>query len=149
MSTAPNPMAQMIMQAMMRQQQGGGAPPGMPGMPGAPGGGQPQSPGDAYSQQVSELKGADPGGLLRQLKAIKQICAIMLVQNLERLPQLNKPLTKMLNDCGDAIKAAEEASKVNQAVRPIGMGAAQPPIPEQANSGSLGNTLGGPGGGGF
>lgn len=142
---AGNPMAAMIMQAMMRQQQGGGAAPG--GMPGAPGG--QQSPGDAYSQQVAELKGADPGGLLRQLKAIKQITAIMLVQNLERLPQLNKPLTKMLNDVGDAIKAAEEAGKVNQVVRPIGMGQAQPPIPEQANSGSLGNTMGGPGAGGF
>ena len=30
------------------------------------------SPGDQYAQQVSELKGADPGGLLRQVKALKQ-----------------------------------------------------------------------------
>lgn len=112
-------------------------------MPGAPG--AQQSPGDAYSQQVSELKGADPGGLLRQLKAIKQISSIMLIQNMERLPQLTKPLTKMLNDVGDAIKACEEAAKVNQVVRPIGMGQAQPPIPEQANSGMLGSTGGPPG----
>lgn len=142
MATPPNPMAQMVMQAMMRQQQGGGGAPG-----GAPGG--QQSPGDAYSQQVSELKGADPGGLKRQLDAIKRIVSILLIQNMERLPALTKPLTKMINDMGDAVKVLDEANKVNQVVRPIGMGAATPPIPEQANSGALGNTVGPPGMGGM
>lgn len=96
--------------------------------------GQPGGPdtGQQYASQVSELKGADPGGLIRQLKAMKQICAIMLVQNMERLPNVSGKISKLIPMLDQVIKEAQQASNVSTAVRPIGMGAAQPSQPEGA-----------------
>jgi hypothetical protein len=100
------------------------------------------SAGDAYSQQVAALKGADPGGLLKQLTAIKQIVAAMLVQNLERLPNVSGKLAKIIPSLDSVISEVQKAQNVNAAVRnpgqgagqgggmqvpPIAMGAAQPP----------------------
>lgn len=135
-------MAGMIMQALQQQQGGGGG--GMPGQPGQPG--QPNV-GQQYAEQVSALKGADPGGLVRQLKAMKQISAIMLVQNLERLPNVAGKISKLIPMFDQIIKEAEQASQVNSAVRPIQMGAAQPPSPEGMGGG--GGMGGGMGMGGF
>lgn len=140
---AGNPMSDLIMRALMARTGGGGGVPGqpggmgMPGMPGMPGaGGAPGgggNPGDQFASQVSELKGADPGGLIRQLKAIKQICAIILVQNMERLPNVSGKVSKLIPMLDQVIKEAQQASSVNNAVRnPIGMGAAQPSQPEGA-----------------
>jgi len=114
------------MQALMARQ-GQGAPGGAGGI-GMPGGeGQPD-PGQQYAQQVSELKGADPGNLVKQLKSMKQILAIMLVQNLERLPNVAGKIGKLIPMIDGVIKEATQASNVNSAVRnPINMGAAQPP----------------------
>ena len=112
----------------------GGGPAAQAGGVGAPGapGGQPGQPGggaaDAYAQQVSSLKGADPGGLLRQLQQMKQICAVMLVQNLERLPNVSGKLAKLIPQFDAVIKEAQQAANTDAAVRtpPIAMGAAQP-----------------------
>ena len=132
---APNPLAQLVMsQLQARAAQGGGAPGGPPG----PGGGPPGMPGSEggdpaqmYAQQVSELKGADPGQLLDQLKKMKQIMAVMLVQNLERLPNVSGKISKLIPQFDAVIKEVQQASSVNQAVRnPIQMGAAQPQQPE-------------------
>lgn len=99
---------------------------------GSPGSG---GPGDEYASMVSSLKGADPGGLLRQVKALKQITAIMLVQNLERLPNVASQLSKIIPMWDKVMKELQQASNVNSAVRnPISMGAAQPPSPEGSPS---------------
>lgn len=121
----------MVMTALQNRTAGGGMPPGMaPQQQSNPmqGGGL----GDQYSQQVAELKGADPGGLTRQLKAVKQIIAIMLVQNLERLPNVSGKLSKLIPQIDAVLKEVQQASNVNAAVRnpnPIQMSAAQPPEP--------------------
>lgn len=105
----------------------GAASAGMTGMGGDPSGGDAAA---QYSQQVSELKGADPGMLLRQLKQMKQICAVLMVQNLERLPNVSGQLAKLVPQFDRVIKEAMQASNVNSAVRnPVQMGAAQPPAP--------------------
>lgn len=137
MATPGNPIGEMVMRALMSRTGGGGGVPGQPGgmgMPGMPGqgGGAPGVPGgDQFASQVSELKGADPGGLIRQLKAIKQICAIILVQNMERLPNVSGKVSKLIPMIDQVIKEAQQASSVNNAVRnPIQMGAAQPSQPE-------------------
>lgn len=105
------------------------------GMPGAAPSAQANPmAGDQYAQQVSQLKGADPGGLLAQVKAVKQIFAIMYVQNMERLPNVSSKILATLKTIDPIIKEIQQASNVNAAVRnPIQMSAAQP-SPEGAGS---------------
>lgn len=147
MAASPNPLVGMIMSALAARTAGGGGMPGqtMPGQgggaPGMPGQEQGPDAGAQYSQQVSELKGADPGMLLRQLKQMKQICAVLMVQNLERLPNVSGQLSKLVPMFDRVIKEIGQAQNVNSAVRPpLGMGAAQPPTGESSGMG---------GGGGF
>lgn len=127
MASPTNPLASQIMTALMARQQGGSP------------GGAGDDAGQQYAQQVSELKGADPGGMVRQLKAMKQICAIMLVQNLERLPNVAGKISKLIPMLDQVIKEANQAQNVNAAVRnPINMAAANPPAPQ-----GPGNVVGG------
>jgi hypothetical protein len=120
-----NPLAQMVMSALQSRTAGGGGAPGMT-MPGQGGGGD--DAGAQYAQQVSELKGADPGMLLRQVQKLKQVCAVMMVQNLERLPNVAGKLAKLIPAFDGVIKEIQQAKNVDSAVRsPIQMGAAQPP----------------------
>jgi hypothetical protein len=125
-----NPIAQLVMSALQSRTAGGGGAPGatMPGQsPGPPGQGGDDA-GAQYSQQVSELKGADPGMLLRQVQKMKQICAVLMVQNLERLPNVAGKLSKLIPAFDGVIKEIQQAKNVDSAVRPpISMGAAQPP----------------------
>lgn len=134
MGSSPNPLAGMVLSALQARSGAGMSQPGAGPMQqsGAPGGA-----GDEYSQMVSSLKGADPGGLLRQVKALKQITAVMLVQNLERLPNVASQLSKIIPMWDKVLKELQQASNVNAVVRnppgmspPIQMGAAQPPSPE-------------------
>jgi hypothetical protein len=124
-AAGPGGIGQLIMSALQSRTAAGGAP----GMPGA--GGGDTSGGDTgqqYAQQVAELKGADPGMLLRQIKQMKQICAVLMVQNLERLPNVSGKLSKLIPQFDSVIKEISQAQNVNSAVRsPVGMGAAQPP----------------------
>ncbi len=139
MAGAPNPLAQQVMAALMQRSASGSAVPGQSGPqggdPSQAGGGGGDDAGAAYAQQVSELKGADPGQLLQQVKKMKQICAVLLVQNLERLPNVAGKLSKMIPMFDGVIKEITQAQNVNQAVRnPISMGAASPPQPEGQNT---------------
>ncbi|SRR5229473_1204684 len=124
MATGTSPL-QMLMSAMQNRSAAGG-PAGAPGA--GPGlGMETPGAGDAYASQVSELKGADPGQLLSQLKKMKQIFAVLLVQNLERLPNVSGQISKLIPQIDKVIKEVQQASSVNAAVRnPIQMGAAQP-----------------------
>jgi hypothetical protein len=122
-------LGQIIMQALQaRGGQPGGAPGGAPqGMPGGqPSGGGDPGAGD-YAQQIAQLKGADPGLLLQTMKAMKQQVAVLMVQNLERLPNVSGKLSKLIPQFDGVIKEIMQASNVNNAVQPIGMGAAMPP----------------------
>jgi hypothetical protein len=114
-----------------------GQTPGMPGVPGASGAPS-EDAGAQYAQQVSELKGADPGMLLRQVTQIKKICASLGVQNLERLPNVAGQLLKLVPQFDRVIKEIQQAASTNSAVRaPLNMGAAQPPQAEPSPSGGM------------
>jgi hypothetical protein len=136
MATAANPMMQQVMAALAQRSASGTGAPGQSGPAGgdpsgggAPGGGD--DAGAAYAQQVSQLKGADPGQLLEQVKKLKQLTAVMLVQNLERLPNVSGKLSKMIPMWDGVLKEIMQAQNVNQAVRnPVQMGAAQPQQPD-------------------
>ena len=128
MGSAPGGIGQLIMSALQSRTAAGGGMPGqtMPGSGGGDLGGG--DPGAQYAQQVSELKGADPGMLLREMKQMKQKCAVLMVQNLERLPNVSGQLSKLIPLFDRVIKEISQAANVNSAVRPpLGMGAAQPP----------------------
>lgn len=129
---------QQVMAALQARSQGGGAQPG--GAPGAASGGD--DAGDQYGQMVADLRGADPGALLRQLKQMKAIVAVMMVQNLERLPGVAGKLSKLIPQFDAVIKEAQQAASTDAVVRqPIQMGAAQPsPQPDAAGGGGLGVT---------
>jgi hypothetical protein len=155
MAAASNPLQQQVLAALMARSQGGAGAPGGSGQPGqpspggasgvppggAPGAASGSSPdaGDQYGQMTADLRGADPGGLLRQLKQMKSIVAVMMVQNLERLPNVAGKLSKLIPQFDAVIKEAQQAASVDAAVRqPIQMGAAQPnPQPDAAGGGGL------------
>src|ERR1700722_8841613 len=123
MAARPSEIGQLIMSALQAKTAGGGGPQGQPGMPGQGG----DSGGD-YAQQVAQLKGADPGMLLQEMKSMKQKCAVLMVQNLERLPNVSGTLSKLIPMFDRVIKEISQAQNVNSAVRPpLGMGAATPP----------------------
>src|SRR5271157_4906881 len=129
MAAGPGGIGQLIMSALQSRTAAGGGQPGqtMPGSGGGDSGGG--DPGAQYSQQVAELKGADPGMLLRQVKQMKQIIATLAVQNMERLPNVSGQLFKITPMFDRVIKEIQQASNVDSAVRnPVQMGAAQPPM---------------------
>lgn len=116
------------MQSLAAKTAGGG---------GAPQGGDPPSGGGEYAQQLASLKGADPGLLMKAVKEMKQKCAVLMVQNLERLPNVSGQLARIVPMFDKVLKEIGQAQNVNSAVRPIQMGAATPPQPEgQAPNGT-------------
>lgn len=126
-------MMQQVMSALAQRSASGTGAPGQSGPAGGDpsGGGGGDDAGAAYAQQVSQLKGADPGQLLEQVKKMKSIMAVLLVQNLERLPNVSGKISKMIPMFDGVIKEIMQAQNVNQAVRnPIQMGAAAPQQPE-------------------
>ena len=126
MAAGPGGIGQLIMSALQARTGAGGGQPGQT-MPGQ-GGPDQQDAGAQYAQQVASLKGADPGMLLQTMKAMKQQCAVLMVQNLERLPNVSGQLSKLVPMFDRVIKELGQAQNVNSAVRsPIGMGAAMPP----------------------
>jgi hypothetical protein len=128
MAAGAGGIGQLIMSALQARTAGGGGPGGAsPGMPGMPGQGGDDS-GAGFAQQVASLKQADPGMLLQEIKAMKQKCAVLMVQNLERLPNVAGTLSKLIPMFDRVTKEISQAQNVNSAVRaPIQMGAAQPP----------------------
>ncbi len=129
MASSPNPLMSMIMSGLQARTSAGGGMPGqtMPGQqaPQGMGGGD---AGEQYASQVAELKGADPGMLLRQLDQLKKVLANIAVQNMQRLPNVSGKIFKIIPQFDQVIKEVQQAQNVNSAVRnPISMGAATPP----------------------
>ena len=144
MATAPNPQMMQLLAALQARNAMGGVPPG--GAPAAVAGGHPTGPGPSaggaspdagsdYGSMLSDLRKADPGQTMRQLRFMKQILAAMLVHNLEPNPSISGKIAKVLPHIDNIIKEAERASSVNGAVRgPIQMGAAQPTPPNSPSA---------------
>ena len=143
MAAGSGGIGQLIMSALQSRAPSGPQPPAMPGLPGG-GGGMPGGgdSGAEYAQQVASLKGADPGMHLQEMKAMKQKCAVLMVQNLERLPNVSGQLSKLIPMFDRVVKEISQAANVNSAVRsPIGMGAAMPP--QNSPNATAPNTPGG------
>lgn len=126
MAGAPNPLAGILMQRM-----GVGAPPGMPG---ASPSGAPSAGGDDSSGQLgqlqSELQGADPGYMLREMNQIKAAMMNLFVRSGMRLPNVAGQIAMAMKQWDRAVKEAQQAGQTQSATRPgIGFSAAGTGMP--------------------
>ena len=122
---APNPLAAMLMSRM-----GQGAPPGMPGQ--SPSGADSAS-GDAgaqVSQLSSELQGADPQFMMREMTQLKSAMMQLFVRSGMRLPNVAGQIAMAMKQWDRAIKEIQQAQATQQATRPpigfSGAGTGQP-----------------------
>lgn len=101
---------------------GGGGAPG----PAGPGG-DTNDAGNSFAAMLADLRGADPGMLVQQLRRMQQLMAVMAVHFLGSVPGAAGQMSKMVPQFDRIVKEAQQAAGVNAAVRsPIQMGAAQP-----------------------
>jgi hypothetical protein len=91
--------------------------------------------GQQYAQEYASLKGADPGMLVREIKQMQQQVAVLMVQNLERLPNVSGQLSRLIPLFDRVLKELQQATNVQSSVRPpLGLGSAMPP-PDSPNAG--------------
>lgn len=100
--TAPqSPMLQTILGALAnRTGAGGGA----------------GDPGKDFSKQTSELQGADPGMILRQLESINQVLGVTFVKTFQTLPNVANQISATMKALSRAIKEAQGAAQVGEVV---------------------------------
>ena len=113
MATAPNPLVSAV-QARLSQLQGG-APTDAPGSPTSTG---EDSVGSQLAQQSSELHGADPALILKQLTKIREALGVMFIQTFQAVPGVAGHVSKTLGTLDRAIKEAQNAAQTAIAVRP-------------------------------
>ena len=104
--------------------------------------------GVGASQMASELHGADPAYLLKQLQAIKGQLSQLFVQSAMRLPAVSGNIAKTMTTMDRAIKECQQAAATQSVVRsPIGFnlaGGPQPGAPPMSGGGPPGGiSLGG------
>jgi hypothetical protein len=146
MSSQPNPL--------MGATQGAGASSPLGGMmlsalqsKGAEGGGD---PAEQYAQQSSELQGADPGMLLKQLNQINKLLGVIFVQTFQRLPNVANNISATMKQLSRAIKETQQAASTAQAInKPAAGGPGAGPIDFSAARPSIGPEAGGGGAGAF
>jgi hypothetical protein len=137
---AYNMMINSVMQSLAQRGQG-------PQQMGGPSGAQPpEMAAQMLSARLNELQGADPKVILQTLQQIKWMAVGMFAPAAMSLPGVSKHLSKLITDCENAVKEAEQALNTQQTVQhtPVGMQAANP----QPQGPELGMGVQGPGGGG-
>jgi hypothetical protein len=92
--------------------------------------------GQGLSQQASDLQGADPSMVLRQLEAINQVLGVLFVRTFQSLPNIANQISSTMKQLSRAIKEAQSGSSVSEVVGkaeqttenppPIQFGPAQP-----------------------
>lgn len=86
------------------------------------------NPGQDFSQQSAALQGADPSMVLRQLEACNQMLGVLFVKTFQTLPNVANQVSATMKALSRAIKEAQQASNVNEAVgaSAAGQGAGAP-----------------------
>jgi len=124
MATAANPLAAAI-QSRLAQLQGGAPVDSV----GAPGSGSPDDQtgiSQQLQQQSSELHGADPSLIMRQLKKFREGLGVMFIQTFQAMPNVAGHISKTMATLDRAIKESESAAQTASAVRPpLGFSLAQ------------------------
>lgn len=91
------------------------------------------SPGSTLSQQASDLQGADPGMISRQLDAVNQVLGVLFVRTFQSQPNVANQISATMKALSRAIKEAQQGSAVadvvGKAEESMGGGAAPPSPP--------------------
>jgi hypothetical protein len=117
---APNPLA-----ALLAARSGQGAPPGMPGSSPSGADSQTEGAGAQVSQLSSELQGADPGFMMREMTQIKQAMMQLFVRSGMRMPNVAGQIALAMKQWDRAVKEIQTAGQTQSATRPpIGFSAA-------------------------
>jgi hypothetical protein len=123
-------MAQMLMQKLAQQGQGGAPSPGSMALGGPGAGGPSGSPADAAAQMslqrdLSSLRQADPMALAKRIKDMHDEITTMISQSGSSVPGVARALAKTLQGFGSALKEAQTAAATQQMATPIQASAAQ------------------------
>lgn len=117
-------------QGILQMLAGAGGPgAGAPGAAGAPGMPQASPQGMALQGATQQLDGANPQGLVTMLQQINDTLAQAYLMAAMRVPDMAEDISKARGALQRAIKKAQQASQVMQAVRPIANSAAVGPQP--------------------
>jgi hypothetical protein len=104
-----NPIQAVLQQLMAQRGQPGmqaGAPQGGPGM------------GSAVSQQMSQLRGADPTMTVRTLEKMEKDIAALISQNIQSVPGVAAALSGVIKSIQRAKKEAQQAQQTMSAMGP-------------------------------
>lgn len=101
------------------------------------------SPGDtekSLSQRMAELRGADPGMVMRKLNQMKKDCVELIPQVAFTIPALAKHLSAVLKGLDGALKEAEQGANVEKSISqgPISHSAAGTPQPQPGEGPMMG-----------
>ncbi len=96
---ASNPMAGIIMNALAKRAQGGGA-----------------SPGAGAGGPAAENQGADGGMVLQQLNKINEALGVVFVRTFQTLPNVANQVSATMKALSRAIKEAQQAANVGEVV---------------------------------
>ena len=97
------------------------------GAPGAPAGPQlatilgalankTSNPGVDLSKQSSDLQGADPSMVMRQLESINQVLGVLFVKTFQTLPNVANQISTTMKALSKALKEIQQASNVSEVV---------------------------------
>lgn len=111
MSGSGNPAQAAMARKIIESLQSRGVSPQQPG----PSGMAPEAAQDSLSQQLSELRGIDPGLLLRKFSAMKQDVVQTLPTVAFQVPAATKHLGKILEGLNGFLKEIEQARNVEGA----------------------------------
>jgi hypothetical protein len=110
---------------MLMSRMGAGAPPGMPGQPPSGADSTSGEAGQQVSQLSSELQGADPQFMMREMMQLKQAMMQLFVRSGMRLPNVAGQIAQTMKQWDKAIKEIQQAQATQSATRPpIGFSAA-------------------------
>ena len=73
-------------------------------------------PGKDLSKQTSELQGADPSMILRQLESVNQVLGVLFVKTFQNLPNVANQISATMKALSRAIKEGQQASQIGEVV---------------------------------
>lgn len=75
-----------------------------------------QNPGQDFSKQASDLQGADPSMVLRQLESVNQVLGVLFVKTFQTLPNVANQISGTMKALSKAIKEAGQGANVQEVV---------------------------------
>jgi hypothetical protein len=74
------------------------------------------TPGRDLAERFSEVQGADPSMVLRQLEQVNQILGVLFVKTFKELPNVANQISGTMKQLSRAVKEAQQAANVTETV---------------------------------